>query len=126
MITTETARVTAYALDGMYDRGSFFVANGDYVYEGQLVGEHCKDDDIDVNVTRAKHLTNVRASGKEEAMRVRPPRILSLEQALEYIQDDELVEITPKFIRMRKRILTKTARRCAQRARSSGNPANPT
>lgn len=111
MIATETGPVTAYALDALFDRGSFFVKPGDAVYEGQIVGEHCKDNDIPVNPTRAKQLTNVRASSKDEAARVKPPRILSLEAALEYIQEDELVEITPAAIRLRKRLLKEADRR---------------
>ncbi len=105
MIATETGVVTAYALDSLYDRGIFFVAPGEQVYNGQVVGEHCKDKDIPVNPTRAKQLTNVRSSGKDDAAKVRPPRIMSLEATLEYIQEDELVEITPKAFRIRKRLL---------------------
>jgi GTP-binding protein len=115
MITTDTGIVTAYALDALYDRGIFFVSPGEMVYQGQIVGEHCKDNDIPVNATRAKQLTNVRASGKDDAARVRPPRIMSLEIALEYIQDDELVEVCPKTIRLRKRLLKETDRRRAAR-----------
>ncbi len=111
MVATDTGPVTAYALDGLYDRGIFFVAPGDAVYEGQVVGEHCKESDIPVNPTRAKQLSNVRASGKDEAAKVRPPRIMSLEATLEYIQEDELVEITPKSIRIRKRLLKEADRK---------------
>ncbi|MBC8377706.1 MAG: translational GTPase TypA [Planctomycetes bacterium] len=111
MIATETGTVTAYALDGLYDRGIFFIAPGEKIYEGQVVGEHCKDKDIPVNPSRAKQLTNVRSSGKDDAAKVRPPRIMSLEATLEYIQEDELVEITPKSIRMRKRSLKEGDRR---------------
>jgi len=111
MIATETGTVTAYALDGLYDRGIFFIAPGQQIYEGQVVGEHCKDKDIPVNPSRAKQLTNVRASGKDDSAKVRPPRIMSLEATLEYIQDDELVEITPKSIRIRKRLLKEGDRR---------------
>lgn len=120
MIATETGTVTAYALDGLYDRGVFFIAPGDKIYEGQVVGEHCKDKDITANPTRAKQLTNVRASGKDESAKVRPPRIMSLEATLEYIQEDELVEITPQSIRIRKRLLREGDRRrnARQRAKS--------
>ena len=111
MIATDTGAVTAYALDGLYDRGIFFCAPGEQIYEGQVVGEHCKDKDITVNPTKAKQLTNVRASGKDESAKVRPPRIMSLEATLEYIQEDELVEITPKSIRIRKRLLKEGDRR---------------
>ncbi|MEN8126255.1 MAG: translational GTPase TypA [Planctomycetota bacterium] len=111
MIATETGTVTAYALDALYDRGVFFISPGDKIYEGQVTGEHCKDKDCPVNPTRSKQLTNVRASGKDDSAKVRPPRIMSLEATLEYIQDDELVEITPKNIRIRKRLLKETDRR---------------
>jgi GTP-binding protein len=111
MVATETGTVTAYALDGLYDRGIFFVAPGEKIYEGQVVGEHCKDKDIPVNPSRAKQMSNVRSSGKDDSAKVRPPRIMSLEATLEYIQADELVEITPKSIRMRKRLLKEADRR---------------
>ncbi len=115
IVASDTGQVTPYALDGLYDRGFFFVKPGDRVYEGQVVGEHCKDNDILANVVRGKQLTNVRASGKDDAARIRPPRIMSLEGCLEYIQDDELVEITPKNIRIRKRLLSEADRRRALR-----------
>jgi len=111
MIATNTGQVTAYALDALYDRGIFFVGPGEQVYEGQVVGEHCKEKDIPVNVVKAKQLSNVRASGKDEAAKVRPARKMSLEATMEYIQDDELVEICPGSIRIRKRLLTETDRR---------------
>ena len=110
-IATESGPVTPYALDALYDRGFFFVKPSDQVYEGQIVGEHCKDNDIEVNVTRTKKQTNVRAASKDDAARVRPAREMSLEACLEYIQDDELVEITPKSFRMRKRLLREADRR---------------
>jgi GTP-binding protein len=115
LIASHTGTVTAYALDGLYDRGSFFVQPGEAVYEGQIVGEHCQEKDIAVNAVRAKQLTNMRAASKDDAARVRPMRDMTLEMALEYIQDDELVEITPKSIRMRKRLLTDIDRRRAMR-----------
>ena len=111
MVATDSGTSTAYALDALFDRGIFFVAPGEPVYEGQVVGEHCKDNDIPVNATRVKHQTNIRASGKDDAARVKPPRRMSLEQTLEYIQEDELVEITPKSIRIRKRLLKEADRR---------------
>ena len=115
LIATETGQVTAYALDALYDRGIFFVKPGDQVYDGQVVGEHCKDRDIPVNVVKAKQLTNVRAAGRDDAAKVRPARELSLEAALEYIQDDELVEVCPNSIRIRKRLLKEGDRRRAAR-----------
>ncbi len=119
IIATATGQVTAYALDALYDRGIFFVEPGDMVYEGQVVGEHCKENDITVNVTKAKQLTNIRAAGKDDAARVRPARKMSLEACLEYIQEDELVEICPKAIRIRKRLLTETQRK-RQTSRAPG------
>ena len=111
MVATTTGQVTAYALDALYDRGVFFVEPGEQVYEGQVVGEHCKEKDIPVNVVRSKQLSNIRASGKDEAAKVRPARKMSLEATMEYIQADELVEICPKSIRIRKRFLKETERR---------------
>ena len=111
MIQSETGSVTAYALDALYERGLFFVRPGDEVYEGQVVGEHCKDNDIVVNAAKAKQMSNMRTSSKDEAARVRPPRILSLEAMLEYIQQDELVEVCPSSLRMRKRLLREGQRR---------------
>ena len=118
MVSTDTGIVTAYALDALYDRGAFFVRPGEEVYEGQVVGEHCKDKDIPVNASKAKQLTNVRSSGRDDAARVRPPRIMSLEVCLEYIQQDELVEVCPKSVRIRKRLLKDVDRRRAARRKA--------
>ncbi len=115
MIATAAGQVTAYALDALYDRGSFFVEPGEQVYGGQVVGEHCKEKDIPVNVVRSKQQTNVRASSKDDAARVRPARKMSLEASMEYIQGDELVEICPNSIRIRKRLLKETDRRRQRR-----------
>jgi GTP-binding protein len=122
MVATDSGIVTAYALDALYDRGVFFVSPGEMVYEGQVVGEHCKDDDIPVNAVRTKQLTNIRAAGKDDAARVRPVRKMSLEAALEYIQDDELVEICPSSIRIRKRLLKEGQRRRAARKQKPPAP----
>ena len=111
MIATDTGQVTAWALDQLAARGAMFTAPGDTVYEGQIVGEYCKDTDIPVNVVRQKKLSNMRASGKDATVVLKAPRRLSLEGALEYIESDELVEITPGPIRMRKRWLKETDRR---------------
>ena len=116
IVSLEMGQVTAFALDGLYDRGIFFSKPGDQIYQGQIVGEHCKDNDITVNLAKSKQLTNMRSSGKDESARVRPPREISLEAALEYIQDDELVEICPKSIRMRKRMLKESDRKRASRS----------
>jgi GTP-binding protein len=118
MIATTTGQVTAYALDALYDRGIFFVEPGETVYEGQVVGEHCKDNDIPVNAVKAKQLTNMRAAGKDDAAQVRPARKMSLELAMEYIQSDELVEVCPNSIRIRKRFLKEEDRRRAARKTS--------
>ena len=115
MIATTTGQVTAYALDALYDRGIFFVEPGEKVYEGQVVGEHCKDKDVPVNVVKSKQLTNIRAAGKDDAAKVRPARKMSLEAAMEYLQADELVEICPNSIRIRKRLLKETDRRRQRR-----------
>jgi len=123
MVATHTGTVTAYALDALYDRGVFFVRPGDEVYAGQIVGEVGADKDIQVNVVKAKHFTNVRSATKDDAARVRPAREVTLEAALEYVQDDELVEITPRAIRMRKRVLDAGARRLAVRRSGTGKPA---
>ncbi|RIK75017.1 MAG: translational GTPase TypA [Planctomycetota bacterium] len=111
LISNETGGATAYALDALYDRGVFFVRPGDEVYEGQVVGEHCRAGDLVVNVVRGKKLTNIRAAGKDENAQVRPVREMSLEGCLEYIEDDELVEVTPKNIRLRKALLSENDRK---------------
>jgi GTP-binding protein len=111
MIALETGQVTAYALDQLSDRGMMLVEPGDRVYEGQVVGEHCKDDDICVNVVRQKKLTNMRASTKDFTVILKAARKMSLEIALEYIENDELVELTPNSIRIRKRYLQENERR---------------
>jgi GTP-binding protein len=91
------------------------------VYEGQVVAEHCRDNDLPVNVTREKKLTNMRASGSEKTVPLKPPRQFSLETALEYIEEDELVEITPKAIRLRKILLKENDRKRAERAKRGGD-----
>lgn len=111
MVGIETGRVTAYALDQLADRGTMFVRPGDVVYEGQIIGEHTKDKDILVNVVRQKQLTNMRMSVKDATVTLKAPRVLSLEDALEYVEADELVELTPASIRLRKRWLTENERR---------------
>jgi GTP-binding protein len=111
MISTETGRSTAYALENLQERGTLFVGAGESVYEGQVVGEHCRDNDLPVNVCREKKLTNVRASTAEKTILLKPPRQMPLELALEYIEEDELVEITPAAIRLRKMFLKEQDRR---------------
>jgi GTP-binding protein len=111
MIAIETGAVTAYALDQLADRGMMFVEPTDRVYGGQIIGEHCKDDDICVNIVKQKKLTNMRASTKDFTVILKAPRRMSLEAALEYIENDELVELTPQSIRLRKRFLSESDRR---------------
>ena len=115
MISLETGTAFAYAIDHLQDRGRFFINPQDEVYAGQVVGEHVHENDLVVNVTKAKQLTNMRASGADEKARIIPPIIFSLEEALEYIKEDEYVEVTPKSMRMRKVILDHLARKRAGR-----------
>jgi GTP-binding protein len=111
MISTETGRSTAYALENLQERGTLFVGAAEQVYEGQIVGEHCRDNDLPVNVCREKKLTNIRASTAEKTILLKPPRQMTLELALEYIEEDEFVEVTPTSIRLRKLLLKEADRR---------------
>lgn len=115
MIASESGSVTGHALEGLADRGVMFVRPGDEVYEGQIVGEHNRDNDLPVNVCRAKQLNNIRSSTKEATTTLKAPRTLTLEAALEYIEEDEVVEITPLTVRLRKRLLKESDRRREQR-----------
>jgi len=116
LISMENGTANAYALDKLNDRGMMFVKPGDEVYEGMIVGENNKDTDMVVNVCREKKLSNMRTTGSDENIILKPPRDMSLEIALEYIEDDELVEITPKTIRLRKRHLKENERKRYERA----------
>ena len=107
---TAPARTTGYAIFNLQERGEIFVAPGTEVYEGMIVGENARDADLDVNIVKEKKLTNMRASTADEAIRLVPPRILNLEQAIEFIRDDEFVEVTPTSIRLRKKILKSNQR----------------
>ncbi|MCB0748204.1 MAG: translational GTPase TypA, partial [Ignavibacteriae bacterium] len=111
LIAMHEGPTTAYAIDSLQDRGKFFIEPGDIVYMGQIVGEYNKDNDIEVHVTRGKKLTNMRASGSDKAAKIAPSLKFTLEEALEYIKDDELVEVTPKAIRMRKLYLDPNERK---------------
>jgi GTP-binding protein len=102
LISMDEGRATAYAIDSLQDRGKFFIDPGDVVYKGQIIGEHTKENDIEVNIQRGKKLTNMRASGSDKAVKITPAIKFSLEEALEYISEDEMVEVTPKSIRLRK------------------------
>jgi GTP-binding protein len=115
MIALESGTAFAYAINNLQDRGKFFISPQDEVYAGQVVGEHVHDNDLVVNVTKAKQLTNMRASGSDEKARIVPPVIFSLEEALEYIKEDEYVEVTPKSMRMRKVLLDHLERKRANR-----------
>jgi GTP-binding protein len=116
MISNGQGQAPAYALVGLQERGRLLVSEGEEIYEGQLVGIHAKDNDLTVNALRAKQLTNIRAAGKDDNVQLTPPVRMSLEQALEFIEEDELVEVTPKFIRLRKKFLTESDRKRASRA----------
>jgi GTP-binding protein len=111
MISTETGMATGHAIENLQERGYLFVGPGEQVYEGQIVGEHCRDNDLPVNICREKKLTNVRAATAEKTVVLKPPRRMELEAALEYIEEDELVEITPKSIRQRKVYLKESDRK---------------
>jgi GTP-binding protein len=104
----------------LLDRGEFFVAPGTAVYEGMIVGQNNKDSDLELNICREKKLTNIRSAGADENVSLPPPRVMSLEESLEYIEDDELCEITPKNLRLRKRILTEVERKRAGRSAKAG------
>lgn len=116
LISSATGESVAYALWNLEDRGPMFIGSGVKVYEGMIIGEHSRGNDLEVNPLKAKQLTNVRASGKDEAVRLTTPRRMSLEQAIAYIQDDELVEVTPKCIRLRKVHLDGNERKRAERS----------
>jgi GTP-binding protein len=117
LVSQENGRVVGFALSKLQERSDLFVAPGDDVYEGMIVGENARDNDMVVNPIKEKKLTNMRASGTDDNIILKPPRLMSLEQALEYIEDDEYVEVTPKAIRLRKIILSEVGRRRGSRAR---------
>ena len=118
LISMENGSSVAYAIFNLEDRGKFFIGSGEDVYEGMIIGEHNRDNDLEVNPLKGKKLTNVRASGTDEAVRLTTPTILSLEQSIAYIDDDELVEVTPSKIRLRKRILGSVDRKRSQKIAS--------
>jgi GTP-binding protein len=116
LVSLESASVTTHACELLAERGVLFVVPGDKVYAGQVVGEHNRDNDLVVNITRLKHLTNMRQSNKEATVVLKGARKMGLEACLEYIEDDELVEITPQSVRIRKRILEESMRKRAERS----------
>jgi GTP-binding protein len=111
MVAKEGGDTTAYALDNLQERGTLFIGAGVTVYQGMIIGEHSRDNDTVVNPCKGKKLSNMRATGSDDLILLAPPRIMSLEQAIEYVVDDELVEVTPKAIRLRKKELTADHRR---------------
>ena len=113
LIAFEAGEAITYGLYNAQERGSLFIGPGEKVYAGMVVGQNGKSEDIELNVCKTKHLTNTRSSSADEALRLTPPRILSLEQALEFIDTDELLEVTPKSLRIRKKILDPTLRKRA-------------
>jgi GTP-binding protein len=102
MVSGETGQALAYAIDRLQDRGTFFIDPGEEVYKGQVIGENSREGDLEVNVIKGKKLTNIRASGADDAAKIAPKKQYSLEEAMEYIGDDEYLEVTPQNIRMRK------------------------
>src|SRR6266498_4913017 len=120
MVADREGVAVAFALFNLQERGTLFVQPGDAVYEGMIVGEHARSGDLDVNATKEKKLTNMRTTASDEMIILEPPRQVTLEAALEYIEDDELIEVTPSSIRLRKRALGATERRkLARNARSA-------
>ena len=120
IISNAKGAAVAYALWNLEERGQLFIKSGVDVYQGMIIGEHAKGTDLEVNPLKAKQLTNIRAAGKDEAVRLSPPRLLSLEQAIAYIEDDELVEVTPEAIRLRKRLLDPHERKKQSRLKDAG------
>jgi GTP-binding protein len=111
IVSMEPGSATAYALDSLQDRGILFIKPGDPIYEGQVIGESSRDSDLDVNPCKAKKLTNMRASGTDDAVKLPPVRIMDLERCIEWIRPDELIEVTPQNIRLRKRTLKANLRK---------------
>lgn len=123
LISVGQGEAVAYAIWNLEDRGIMFIKTADKVYDGMIVGEHNRDNDLEINVLKAKQLTNIRASGKDESIRLTPPKVLSLEDMISYIQDDELVEVTPKSLRLRKAILDSNERKKAERSKKKDDVA---
>jgi GTP-binding protein len=111
LVADRQGRATAYSIENLQPRGTLFLSPGDEVYEGMVIGEHARGNDLDVNVTKEKKLSNMRASGSDDMIRLIPPRLMNLEQALEFIREDELVEVTPAAVRLRKRVLAGNRRK---------------
>jgi GTP-binding protein len=120
LISNAEGAAVPYALWNLEDRGTMFIAPGTTVYEGMIIGEHSRGNDLEVNPLKAKQLTNIRAAGRDEAVRLTPPRLMTLEQAIAYIADDERVEVTPRSIRLRKAELDPHARKRQSRLKDAG------
>ena len=118
LVADREGEAVGYALFNLQERATMFVEPGDPVYGGMIVGEHVRPDDLDVNVTKGKKLTNIRAAASDENIKLEPPRQITLELALEFIEEDELIEVTPGGIRLRKRILDANQRRKAEKRRA--------
>ncbi|MBB6283984.1 translational GTPase TypA [Geobacillus subterraneus] len=123
LVSMETGKATAYSIMQLEDRGTIFVEPGTEVYEGMIVGEHNRENDLVVNICREKHITNVRSSTKEQTVTMKKPRLLTLEEALEYLNDDEYCEVTPTSIRLRKKILNKSEREKAEKKKKAAQQA---
>jgi GTP-binding protein len=111
LISMENGTVTGYALDNLQQRGILFVKPSDKVYQGMIIGEHSRDNDLDVNPAKAKKLTNMRASGTDDSVKLAPPKVMELEYCMEWIRPDELIEVTPESIRLRKKMLKANMRK---------------
>jgi GTP-binding protein len=118
LISTDKGEAVAYAIFNLQDRGIMFIKPQDKVYCGMIVGQHSRDNDLEINVLKGKQLTNVRAAGSDEAIKLTPPKIMTLEEMIAYINDDELVEVTPKSMRLRKKFLDRNERKRAGRAKN--------
>ena len=125
LISNEQGDAVAYAMWKLEDRGPMMIEPGWKVYRGMIVGEHTRDNDLEINVLKGKQLTNIRTTSKDEAVRLTPPIRMTLEKALAYIEDDELVEVTPKSIRLRKRLLDPNERKRAERAKEAETVSVP-
>ena len=115
LVATENGMTTAYAINAIQNRGQTFVGPGVMVYPGQIIGQNAKAEDIDVNICKGKQITNVRTTSSDGTIKIAPPIIMSLEECLNFIEDDELLEVTPKSLRLRKKILDKNLRHKSQK-----------
>ena len=116
LISNGQGDAVTYAINNLQDRGIMFIESGDKVYEGMIIGEHNRENDLEVNILKAKQLTNFRASGKDDGIKLTPPKKMSLEQLMSYINDDELLEVTPNSLRLRKKLLCPHERKKAGRS----------